>query len=91
MSLQHGLARRSPKPGALTAATLRLTTAETPVHHKRGQSLAFDVFRDNHKRLTALRYGFQQGKQFVYDLRQLLFTDEDVGIFHFNAHLVGVG
>ena len=29
-------------------------------------------------------------KQFI-QLRQLLFIDQDVGIFHFNAHLVGVG
>ena len=29
-------------------------------------------------------------KQFI-QLRELLFIDEDVGIFHFNAHLVGVG
>src|ERR1700730_8270188 len=85
--LQHGLAAiaeaRSLHSGNLEAA------AQT-VDDEGGESFAFDVFRDNHKRLAALHHGFQQGKQFV-QLRQLLFIDEDVGIFHFNAHLVGVG
>src|SRR5450432_2992779 len=85
--LQHGLAAiaeaRSLHSGNLEAA------AQT-VDDEGGESFAFDVFRDNHKRLAALHHGFQQGKQFI-QLRQLLFIDQDVGIFHFNAHLVGVG
>src|SRR6478672_2791421 len=85
--LQHGLAAiaeaRSLHSGNLEAAT-------QAVDDKSGESLAFDVFRDNYKRLAALNNGFQQRKQFI-QLRQLLFIDEDVGVFHFNAHLVGVG
>src|SRR5467141_1129755 len=85
--LQHRLAAiaeaRSLDGGNLEAAT-------QTVDDEGGESFAFDVFRDNHKRLAALHHGFQQRKQFI-QLRQLLFIDEDVGIFHFDAHLVGVG
>ena len=54
------------------------------------ERFAFDVFGDNHKRLAALHHGFEQRQQFV-QRGELLFVDQDVGIFHFNAHLVGVG
>src|SRR6184192_1573724 len=67
-----------------------LKVATQAVDDESGESLAFDVFRDNYKRLAALNNGFQKRKQFV-QLRQLLFIDENVGVFHFNAHLVGVG
>src|SRR6202035_3036442 len=67
-----------------------LQTATQTVDDQGGKSFAFAVFRDNHKRLAALHHGFQQRKQFI-QLRELLFVDEYVGIFHFNAHLVGVG
>src|SRR6266436_736457 len=85
--LQHRLAAiaeaRSLDGGNLEAAT-------QAVDDEGGKRLAFDVFGDNHKRLAALHYGFQQREQLI-QLRELLFIDEDVGIFHFNAHLVGVG
>src|SRR5256886_3237780 len=85
--LQHRLAAiaeaRSLHSGNLEAAT-------QAVDDESGESLAFDVFRDNYKRLAALNNGFQKRKQFI-QLRQLLFIDENVGVFHFNAHLVGVG
>ena len=53
-----------------------LQTAAQTVDDQGGGRLAFDVFRDNHKRLAALHYGFQQRKQFI-QLRELLFVDED--------------
>src|SRR6187200_894065 len=53
--------RRSPKPGALTA----VEAATQTVDDEGSESFAFDVFGDNHKRLAALHYGFQQGKQFI--------------------------
>src|SRR6266550_3245814 len=85
--LQHGLAAiaeaRSLDGGNLEAAT-------QTVDDEGGESFTFDVFRDDDERLAALHHGFQQRKQFI-QLRQLLFIDEDVGIFHFDAHLVGVG
>src|SRR6267143_303519 len=85
--LQHGLAAIA-EARSLDGSDLE--AAAQTVDDQGGESFAFDVFRDNHKRLAALHYGFQQGKQFI-QLRKLLFVDQDVGIFHFNAHLVGVG
>src|SRR5439155_1185313 len=67
--LQHGLAAiaeaRSLHSGNLEAAT-------QAVDDESGESLAFDVFRDDDKRLAALNNGFQKRKQFI-QLRQLLF------------------
>src|SRR5712675_1181917 len=85
--LQHRLAAIAEARGLHSG---NLEAAAQTVDDEGGESFAFDVFRDNHKRLAALHYGFQQGKQFI-QLRKLLFVDKDVGIFHFNAHLVGVG
>src|SRR5882762_5514600 len=85
--LQHGLAAIA-EAGSLDGCDLQ--AAAQTVDDESGESLALDVFRNNYKRLAALNNGFQQRKQFI-QLRQLLFIDEDVGVFHFNAHLVGVG
>src|SRR5712664_636180 len=85
--LQHGLAAIAEARGLDSG---NLEAAAQTVDDEGGESFAFDVFRDNHKRLAALHHGFQQGKQFI-QLRKLLLVDQDVGIFHFNAHLVGVG
>src|SRR6266404_8151905 len=85
--LQHGLASIA-EAGSLDRRNLQ--PAAQTVDDESGESLAFDVFRNNYKRLAALNNGFQKRKQFI-QLRQLLFIDEDVGVFHFNAHLVGVG
>src|SRR5882724_2770618 len=85
--LQHGLAAIAEARGLHSG---NLEAAAQTVDDEGGESFAFDVFGDYHKRLAALHYGFQQRKQFI-QLRKLLFVDQDVGIFHFNAHLVGVG
>src|SRR3954451_12519086 len=85
--LQHGLAAIAE---ARSLDGRHLQAAAEAVHHKGGQRLAFNVFGDDDQRLAALHDGFQQGKQFI-QLRQLLFIDQDVGVFHFDAHLVGVG
>src|SRR5712672_3301425 len=85
--LQHGLAAIA-EAGSLDRRDLQ--PAAQTVDDESGESLAFDVFRNNYKRLAALNNSFQQRKLFI-QLRQLLFIDEDVGVFHFNAHLVGVG
>jgi hypothetical protein len=37
-----------------------------------------------------LHYRFEKRQQFL-QARQLLFVDQDVGVFHLNPHLVGVG
>src|SRR5712692_6766015 len=85
--LQHGLAAIAEARGLHSG---NLEAATQTVDDEGGESFAFDVFRDNHKRLAALHYGLEQRKQFI-QLRELLFVDQDVGIVHFDAHLVGVG
>src|SRR5260370_13052174 len=85
--LQHGLAAIA-EARSLDGGNLQPTTQTGD--DQGGQSLAFDVFRDNHKRLAALHHRFEQRQQFV-QRGELLLVDQDVGIFHFNAHFVGVG
>ena len=46
-----------------------LQTATEAVDDEGSECFAFDVFGDNHKRLAALHYGFQQGKQFIQGVR----------------------
>ena len=48
----HMALRRSPKPGALTAQTLK--RAAQLVHHEGGEGFAFDVFSDDQQRLADL-------------------------------------
>src|SRR5258707_3783762 len=72
--LQHGLAAIA-EAGSLDGCDLQ--AAAQTVDDESGESLAFDLFRNNYKRLAALNNGFQQRKQFI-QLRQLLFIDEDV-------------
>src|SRR4030081_429826 len=85
--LQHRLAAiaaaRSLDGGNLEAAT-------QTVDDEGGERFAFDVFRNDDKRLAGLNHGFQQRKQFV-QVGELLLVDQDVGVIEFNAHLVGVG
>src|SRR6267143_979579 len=85
--LQHGLAAIAEARG-LDGRDLE--AAAQTVDDEGGESFAFDVFRNDDQRLAALHHGFQQRKQFI-QLRKLLFVDQDVGIFHFNAHLIRVG
>jgi hypothetical protein len=51
---------------------------------------AFDVLGDDDKRLTRLHHGFEQRQQLV-QRGELLLVDEDVGVLHLSAHLLGVG
>jgi len=85
--LQHGLAAIA-EARRLDGGNLE-TTAET-VHNERGQGLAFDVFGDDHSGLPVCTIASQERKKFV-QAGELLLVDQDVGIVHFNAHLVGVG
>src|SRR5579862_8615335 len=85
--LQHGLAAIAE---ARRLHGRDLQAAAQLVDHERCQSLALDIFSDDQKRLAGLHDGFQKRKQLV-QRRELLFVDEDVGVFHLDAHLVGVG
>src|SRR5467141_2625096 len=85
--LQHRLAAIA-EARSLDGCDLQTTTQT--VDDQRCQSLAFDVFRDDDERLAGLHHGFQKRKQLV-QAGELLLVDQDVGIVHFKAHLVGVG
>src|SRR3954449_10169916 len=85
--LQHGLAAIA-KARSLDGRDLQ--AAAQTVHHQRRQCFAFDVFGDDDQRLAGLHHRLKQRKQFV-QRGELLLVDQDVGVVHFNAHLVGVG
>src|SRR5437764_14006466 len=85
--LQHGLAAIAE---ARSLDGCDLEAAAQTVHDQGGERFAFDVFSDDHERLAGLHHGFEQRQQFV-QRGELLLVDEDVGIVHLNAHLVGVG
>src|ERR1700690_2510777 len=85
--LQHGLAAIA-EARRLDGGDLQ--TATQAVDDEGGESFAFDVFGDDDERLAGLHHGLEQREQLV-QRGELLLVDEDVGIVHFNAHLVGVG
>src|SRR5712671_1224239 len=85
--LQHGLAAIA-EARRLDGGDLQ--TAAQAVDDQRGQSLAFDVLGDDDQRLAGLHHGFEQRQQLV-QRGELLLVDQDVSVFHLNAHLVGVG
>src|SRR3954453_5125708 len=85
--LQHGLAAIAE---ARSLDGRDLQAAAEAVHHKSGQRLAFNVFGDDDQRLAGLHHRFEQRKQFV-QRGELLLVDQDVGVIHLDAHLVGVG
>src|SRR6516164_475870 len=85
--LQHGLAAvaeaRRLDGGNLQAAT-------QTVDDESGEGFAFDVFGHDQERLAGLYHRFQQREQLV-QRGELLLVDQDVGVVHLDAHLVGVG
>ena len=80
--------RRSPKPGAFTAHDVE--RAAELVDDERGEGFAFDVFGDDQERLAGVDDGFQHGDE-VLDARDLLFVDEDVGVFELAGHRGRIG
>ena len=80
--------RRSPKPGALTAATFK--PAAQLVDHERGERLALDVLGDHEQRLARLHDGLEQ-RQDALQIGELLLVNENVGALQLHPHLVGVG
>src|SRR5579863_4475125 len=85
--LEHGLAAIA-EARSLDGSNLQAATQT--VDDEGGKSFAFDVFRDDDERLAGLHHGLEQREQLV-ERGELLLVDEDVGIVHLNAHLVGVG
>ena len=60
------------------------------VDDERCERFAFDIFGDDDERLRGLDHRFKKRKQFL-QARQLFLVDQDIGVIHFHAHLVGVG
>ncbi len=60
------------------------------VDHQCCERLALDVLSDDDERLRGLDNRFEQ-RQELLQARELLFVDQYVGVFHLDAHLVGVG
>ena len=75
--------RRSPKPGALTAATCE--RAAELVHDEGRERFAFHVFRDDEERTAGLRHFLEQ-RQHVLQARDLLLVDEDVRVLEDGFH-----
>src|SRR5215210_2186761 len=80
--------RRSPKPGAFTAATLQ--AAAQLVDHQGRERLALDVLGHDQQRTAGLHHGLEDG-QHGLERRELLLVDQDVGVVEFGDHLLGVG
>ena len=67
-----------------------LEAAAQLVDDQRCERLALDVFRDDDQRLRGLHDRFEQ-RQELLQARELLVVDQEVGVLHLDAHLVGVG
>ena len=89
MAMSSSMAlRRSPKPGAFTAATFRpprslLTTSVASASPSTSSAMMSSG-------LPRLHHGFQDRQQRL-QAGELLLVDEDVGLFQLGDHLVGVG
>ena len=89
MAMSSSMAlRRSPKPGALTAAIFRpprslLTTSVA----RASPSTSSEMMRSG---LRGLNDGFEN-RQHGLQVGELLLVQEDVGVFELGNHLVGVG
>ena len=80
--------RRSPKPGALTAATLRpprslLTTRVASASPSTSSAMISSGVPRLHHRFEHRQHRLQA--------RELLLVEQDVGVFELGDHLLGVG
>jgi len=83
----HGLAAIA-KAGALHRTHLQ--GAAQLVHHQRRQRFAFDVFGDDQQGLAALGHVLQHRQQ-ILQVRDLLFEQQDIGVFQDDFHRVRLG
>src|SRR5690606_7324362 len=81
MSLSISL-RRSPKPGALTAAQLRVPES---VHYQRSKRLAFNILSKDQEGLLLARNCFKHGEKILHD-GDLLLADENVRVIEVGLH-----
>ena len=80
--------RRSPKPGALTAADLQ--PAAQLVDNERRERLALDVLGNDQKRLPRLDDRLKN-RQHRLKRRQLLLVDQDINVLELGNHLLRIG
>src|SRR5262249_13590385 len=66
-----------------------LEAATQLVYDKGGECLAFDILGNNEEWFASLHHRLKERQQFV-EGRKFLFIDQDIRVFHFNPHLVGV-
>src|SRR3569623_2778134 len=85
--LEHGLAAIAE---ARRLDGRDLEAAAELVDDEGGEGFAFDVLGDDEQRLAGLHDRLEQRQQLL-EARELLLVDQDVGVFHLDAHLVGVG
>ena len=85
--LQHGLAAIAE---ARSLHCRDLEAAAELVDDEGGERFAFHVFGDDDEGLRGLHHRLEQRQQLL-ETRQLLLVDQDVGVFHVDAHLVGIG
>src|SRR5690625_388680 len=88
MAMSSSIAlRRSPKPGALTAATFSVPQL---VHDHRCERLTFDVLCDHEQGSTRLSDLLEHGKKILHRA-DLLVVDQHVGVLEDGLHAVRVG
>ena len=80
--------RRSPKPGALTAATW--SVPRSLLTTSGGQRLALDVLGDDQERAALLGHLLQDRQQ-VLHRADLLLVEKDLGVLEHGLHALGVG
>ena len=80
--------RRSPKPGAFTAADVE--GAADLVDDERGQRFALDVLGDDQQGLAGLHHLLQHRQQVVHRA-DLLVGQQDVGVVEHGLLAFGVG
>ena len=84
---QHGLAAIA-EPRGFDRGDLQ--SAAQLVDDERRQRFALHILRDDQQRPAALHHGFQNWEHRL-QIAKLLFVQENVGVFQFGAHLVGIG
>src|SRR5262249_17045533 len=84
---QHGLAPVA-EAGRLDGRNLEAATQL--VHDKSCECLAFDIFGNDEERLAGLHHSLKERQQLV-EGGELFFIDQNIRVFHFNPHLVGIG
>jgi hypothetical protein len=80
--------RRSPNAGDFHGSDFQ--GSADLVHDQGGQSFAFNFLREDDQRPTLARNAFQNGYE-VAHCRNLLFVNEDQGIFEYSFHSIGIG